>query len=115
MFALKSCVYTVEMCVFFFLVLGDRVEVALPGHTLIRWEFSPEVWQLLWDLRTSLQAMIHRNLRPSECGSRSDSRKDSELIGLLVDLLNNTDEASSDQDDFNNSLNSTDDVEADRL
>ncbi|KAK7158590.1 hypothetical protein R3I94_005043 [Phoxinus phoxinus] len=94
--------------------LGDRVEVALPGHTLIRWEFSPQVWELLWDLRTSLQAMIHRSLRPSECESRSDSRKDRELIGLLVDLLNNTDsEASSDQDDFNHSLNSTDDVKAD--
>ncbi|XP_067218284.1 ATP-dependent RNA helicase DHX30 [Chanodichthys erythropterus] len=94
-------------------VLGDRVEVALPGHTLIRWEFSPHVWELLWDLRTSLQAMIHRNLRSSECesNSSSDSWKDSELIGLLVDLLNNTDsEVSGDQDDFNNS---TDNVKAD--
>ncbi|XP_067308279.1 ATP-dependent RNA helicase DHX30 isoform X2 [Pseudorasbora parva] len=93
-------------------VLGDRVEVALPGHTLIRWEFSPHVWELLWDLRTSLQAMIHRNLRPSECESRSSSNsgKDSKLIGLLVELLNNTDsETSGDQDDFNNSLNSNTD------
>ncbi|XP_073704192.1 ATP-dependent RNA helicase DHX30 [Garra rufa] len=80
---------------------GDRVEVVLPGLSLIRWEFSPDVWELLWDLRTSLQAMIHRNLRRSQCQSTADDCKDRELITLLAELLNNTDiESVSDQDEF---------------
>uniref|UniRef100_A0A672NTB5 RNA helicase n=1 Tax=Sinocyclocheilus grahami TaxID=75366 RepID=A0A672NTB5_SINGR len=66
--------------------------VLLPGHSLIRWEFSPHVWELLWDLRTSLQAMIHRSLRHRR--STSGGCKDSELVALLVELLNNTDPAS---------------------
>ncbi|XP_016103372.1 putative ATP-dependent RNA helicase DHX30 [Sinocyclocheilus grahami] len=73
-------------------VVGDVVEVLLPGHSLIRWEFSPHVWELLWDLRTSLQAMIHRSLRHRR--STSGGCKDSELVALLVELLNNTDPAS---------------------
>ncbi|KAI2667144.1 ATP-dependent RNA helicase DHX30 [Labeo rohita] len=94
--------------------VGDRVEVVLPGHTLIRWEFSPHVWELLWDLRTSLQAMIHRNLRRSQCQSTADDRKDSKLIALLVELLNNTDSDSiSDQDEF--SSISTENTQADSL
>ncbi|XP_051984139.1 ATP-dependent RNA helicase DHX30 [Xyrauchen texanus] len=82
-------------------VIGDRVEVALPGHALIRWEFCPHTWELLWDLRTSIQAMIHRKLRPSGLKSNSseNSWQDSQLISLLVDLLNNTDSgARSDRD-----------------
>ncbi|KAL1279714.1 hypothetical protein QQF64_014314 [Cirrhinus molitorella] len=94
--------------------IGDRVEVVLPGHTLIRWEFSPHVWELLWDLRTSLQAMIHRNLRRSQCQSTADDRKDSELIALLVELLNNTGSDSiSDQEEFSNI--STENTRADSL
>ncbi|XP_057189902.1 ATP-dependent RNA helicase DHX30 [Triplophysa rosa] len=74
-------------------VVGDHVEVALSGHALIRWQLSPHTWELLWDLRTSLQAMIQRNLRPSELKSNSTENnwKDSQLLSLLVDLLNNTD------------------------
>ncbi|KAL0199951.1 hypothetical protein M9458_003138, partial [Cirrhinus mrigala] len=88
--------------------------VVLPGHTLIRWEFSPHVWELLWDLRTSLQAMIHRNLRRSQCQSTADDCKDGELIALLVELLNNTDSDSmSDQDEF--SSVSTENTQADSL
>ncbi|XP_005171140.1 ATP-dependent RNA helicase DHX30 isoform X2 [Danio rerio] len=94
-------------------VVGDRVEVALPGPALIRWEFSPAVWELLWDLRASIQAMIYRKLRQSECKSSSEQRKDSELIDLLVDLLNNTDpDVSRDQEDALNSSN-TENAEAD--
>ncbi|XP_052465203.1 ATP-dependent RNA helicase DHX30 [Carassius gibelio] len=81
-------------------VVGDGVEVVLPGHSLIRWEFPPHVWELLWDLRTSLQAMIHRRLR-SDRRASSDDWKDQELIALLVELLNNTDpESASDQEEF---------------
>uniref|UniRef100_A0A9J8DLM0 RNA helicase n=1 Tax=Cyprinus carpio carpio TaxID=630221 RepID=A0A9J8DLM0_CYPCA len=92
-------------------VVGDGVEVLLPGHSLIRWEFSPHVWELLWDLRTSLQAMIHRSLHRSDRRSSSDDCKDRELVALLVELLNNTDpESASDQEEF-----STEDTRSDRL
>lgn len=92
-------------------VVGDGVEVVLPGHTLIRWEFSPRVWELLWDLRTSLQAMIHRSLHRSQRQPSSDDRQDRELVALLVELLNNTEsESISDQDEI-----STENIQADRL
>ncbi|XP_016388305.1 putative ATP-dependent RNA helicase DHX30, partial [Sinocyclocheilus rhinocerous] len=92
-------------------VVGDVVEVLLPGHSLIRWEFSPHVWELLWDLRTSLQAMIHRSLRRCDRRSTSGGCKDSELVALLVELLNNTDpEPGSDQEEF-----STENIRSDRL
>uniref|UniRef100_A0A673I985 Helicase ATP-binding domain-containing protein n=1 Tax=Sinocyclocheilus rhinocerous TaxID=307959 RepID=A0A673I985_9TELE len=85
--------------------------VLLPGHSLIRWEFSPHVWELLWDLRTSLQAMIHRSLRRCDRRSTSGGCKDSELVALLVELLNNTDpEPGSDQEEF-----STENIRSDRL
>lgn len=87
------------------------MEVLLPGHSLIRWEFSPHVWELLWDLRTSLQAMIHRSLHRSDRRSSSDDCKDRELVALLVELLNNMDpESASDQEEF-----STEDTRSDRL
>ncbi|KAK3545954.1 hypothetical protein QTP70_016947 [Hemibagrus guttatus] len=71
---------------------GDQVEVSMPGRSLIRWELSAESWELLWSLRTSLQAMLHRNLRPltSGCIVKENSVQDSQLISLLVDLLNST-------------------------
>lgn len=84
--------------------VGDHVEVALPGHALIRWQFSPHAWELLWDLRTSLQAMIHRKLQHSKLKSNfsDNNSKDSQLISLLVDLLNNTDlDATNHHDDLN--------------
>ncbi|XP_041954389.1 ATP-dependent RNA helicase DHX30 [Alosa sapidissima] len=74
-------------------VSGDHVEVALPGRSLVRWELSTETWNLLWELRTSLQAMFHRNLRPH---AGTDSPQDTELISLLVDLLNHTDQQGED-------------------
>lgn len=81
--------------------MGDHVEVALSGHTLIRWQLPPHTWELLWDLRTSLQAMIQRNLRPSELKPNltANNWKDSQLISLLVDLLNNTDLDATNDDD----------------
>uniref|UniRef100_A0A9J8DM81 ATP-dependent RNA helicase DHX30 n=2 Tax=Cyprinus carpio TaxID=7962 RepID=A0A9J8DM81_CYPCA len=92
-------------------VVGDGVEVLLPGHSLIRWEFSPHVWELLWDLHNSLQAMIHRSLHRSDRRSSSDDCKDRELVALLVELLNNKDpESASDQEEF-----STEDTRSDRL
>ncbi|XP_066538093.1 ATP-dependent RNA helicase DHX30 isoform X2 [Hoplias malabaricus] len=73
-------------------VSGDQVEVSLPGRSLVRWELSAQSWELLWELRTSLQAMIHRNFRASTSDSVSEvsSAQDNQLISLLVDLLNNT-------------------------
>ncbi|XP_062850479.1 ATP-dependent RNA helicase DHX30 [Trichomycterus rosablanca] len=71
-------------------VIGDRVEVALPGRSLVRWELSSQSWELLWGLRTSLQAMLHRNLRPVHSASvpGGDGAQDGQLLSLLVDLLN---------------------------
>ncbi|KAB5579034.1 hypothetical protein PHYPO_G00190020 [Pangasianodon hypophthalmus] len=71
---------------------GDQVEVTMPGRSLIRWELSAQSWELLWALRTSLQAMLHRNLRPltSDCSVEESSTQDGQLISLLVDLLNST-------------------------
>ncbi|XP_030630684.1 ATP-dependent RNA helicase DHX30 [Chanos chanos] len=73
-------------------VLGDRVQVALPGRSLIRWEMRAQTWEVLWDLRSSIQAMLHRKLQPSLQGSQRDdaASQDEELVSLLVDLLNKT-------------------------
>lgn len=70
-------------------VNDDRVEVSLPGRSLVRWELSTETWNLLWELRTSLQAMLHRNLCSN---AEAASSQDTELIKLLVELLNTTDQ-----------------------
>ena len=66
------------------------MEVSFPGRSLVRCELSRESWELLWELRTSIQTMVHRNLSDS---SKADfnSAQDGELISLLVELLNNTD------------------------
>ncbi|KAL2097256.1 hypothetical protein ACEWY4_006463 [Coilia grayii] len=78
-------------------VSDDRVEVALPGRSFVRWELSTQTWNLLWELRMSLQAMLHRNLRSdAECGSAQDTK----LISLLVDLLNNTDQQGNSGSDW---------------
>ncbi|MCJ8731243.1 hypothetical protein PDJAM_G00197250 [Pangasius djambal] len=71
---------------------ADQVEVTMPGRSLIRWELSAQSWELLWALRTSLQAMLHRNLRPltSDCSVEENSTQDGQLLSLLVDLLNST-------------------------
>ncbi|XP_077374923.1 ATP-dependent RNA helicase DHX30 [Festucalex cinctus] len=71
-------------------VSGEDVEVALPGRSLVRCQLSAATWELLWDLRTSIQAMLRRNLR-QPAGSAAHSGQDGELISLLVELLNDTD------------------------
>ncbi|XP_068460407.1 ATP-dependent RNA helicase DHX30 [Clinocottus analis] len=71
-------------------VKGDRVEVSFPGRSMVRCELSVETWELLWELRTSIQTMLYRNLsHPSN--AIANSSQDGKLISLLVELLNNTD------------------------
>ncbi|XP_070829883.1 ATP-dependent RNA helicase DHX30 [Chaetodon trifascialis] len=71
-------------------VNGDRVQVSLAGHSLVRCELSVETWELLWELRTSIQTMLYRNLsNPNK--AITNSAQDGKLISLLVELLNNTD------------------------
>lgn len=66
------------------------MEVSFPGRSLVRCELSLEAWELLWELRTSIQTMLHRNLSdPSKAAVNSS--QDGQLISLLVELLNNTD------------------------
>lgn len=56
----------------------------------MRCELSVDTWELLWELRTSIQTMLYRNL--SDPGSAvTNSVQDGKLISLLVELLNNTD------------------------
>uniref|UniRef100_A0A8C7IKX9 RNA helicase n=1 Tax=Oncorhynchus kisutch TaxID=8019 RepID=A0A8C7IKX9_ONCKI len=69
-------------------VNGDRVEVAFPGRSLVRCELSVQTWELLWELRSSIQTMLYRNLRPHS--SANYITQDGKLISLLVELLNNT-------------------------
>uniref|UniRef100_A0A671Y7C0 RNA helicase n=1 Tax=Sparus aurata TaxID=8175 RepID=A0A671Y7C0_SPAAU len=71
-------------------VKGNRVEVSLPGHSLVRCELSAETWELLWELRTSIQTMLYRNLN-NPSSAVTNSTQDGKLISLLVELLNNTD------------------------
>lgn len=67
---------------------GDRVEVAFPGRSLVRCELSVQTWEMLWELRSSIQTMLYRNLRPHS--SANYITQDGKLISLLVELLNNT-------------------------
>uniref|UniRef100_A0A674F2Q3 RNA helicase n=1 Tax=Salmo trutta TaxID=8032 RepID=A0A674F2Q3_SALTR len=69
-------------------VNGDRVEVAFPGRSLVRCELSVQTWEMLWELRSSIQTMLYRNLRPHS--SANYITQDGKLISLLVELLNNT-------------------------
>ncbi|XP_015812278.3 ATP-dependent RNA helicase DHX30 isoform X2 [Nothobranchius furzeri] len=68
-------------------VNGDMVEVSFPGRSLVRCELSAETWELLWELRTSIQTMLYRNLNDA---SNANTTQDGNLISLLVELLNNT-------------------------
>lgn len=66
------------------------MEVSLIGNSLVRCELPVQTWELLWDLRTSIQTMLHRNLNnPGNAITNSD--QDGKLISLLVELLNTTD------------------------
>ncbi|XP_030218967.1 ATP-dependent RNA helicase DHX30-like [Gadus morhua] len=70
-------------------VRGQRVEVSFPGRSLVRCELPVDTWELLWELRTSLQTMLHRNLsRPDGPRAGASVAQDAQLIDLLVQLLN---------------------------
>ncbi|KAM6919240.1 ATP-dependent RNA helicase DHX30 [Xenentodon cancila] len=68
-------------------VNGSRVEVSFPGRALVRCELSVETWELLWELRTSIQTMLYRNLNNP---NNANTFQDGKLISLIVELLNNT-------------------------
>ncbi|XP_034090532.1 ATP-dependent RNA helicase DHX30 [Gymnodraco acuticeps] len=83
-------------------VNGDRVEVSFPGRSLVRCELPVDTWELLWQLRTSIQSMMYRNLsNPSN--AIINSSQDGKLISLLVQLLNNTESNPSAQTDHSDS------------
>ncbi|XP_058499466.1 ATP-dependent RNA helicase DHX30 isoform X1 [Solea solea] len=71
-------------------VVGDRVEVSFPGRSLVRCELTAGTWELLWDLRTSIQTMLHRNLSNPD-NTFTNSAQDGKLLSLLVELLKNSD------------------------
>lgn len=70
-------------------VADGRVEVTLPGCSLVRWEMPTESWTVLREFRMALHSMLHRNLMPD---AEPNSPQDTKLIALLVDLLNHTDQ-----------------------
>ncbi|XP_053186597.1 ATP-dependent RNA helicase DHX30 [Scomber japonicus] len=72
------------------IVSGDRVQVTFPGRSLMRCEMSVESWELLWEMRTSIQTMLYRNLN-NPSNAVTNSSQDGKLLSLLVELLNNTD------------------------
>ncbi|XP_018531992.1 ATP-dependent RNA helicase DHX30 [Lates calcarifer] len=71
-------------------VSGDRVEVSFPGRSLVQCELPVNTWELLWELRTSVQTMLYRTLSNPD-NAITNSSQDGKLISLLVELLNNTD------------------------
>lgn len=75
------------VCVSCVSVNANTVVVSFPGRSLMRCELSVETWELLWDLRTAVQTMLHRNLNDP---LRSKITQDGQLISLLVELLNGT-------------------------
>lgn len=66
------------------------MEVSLSGNSLARCELPAETWEQLWELRTSIQTMLYRNLSNPD-NVITNSVQDGKLISLLVELLNNTD------------------------
>lgn len=66
------------------------MQVSFSGSSLVRCELSVETWELLWELRTSIQTMLYRNLNDPN-SAVTNSSQDGKLISLLVELLNNTD------------------------
>eukprot|EP00066_Takifugu_rubripes_P025167 XP_011614433.1 PREDICTED: putative ATP-dependent RNA helicase DHX30 [Takifugu rubripes] len=77
------------------IVRSDEVEVSLHGHSLVRCMLPVETWELLWELRTSIQTMLYRNLKDPN-NAIANAAQDGRLISLLVELLNNTDSNHSD-------------------
>lgn len=76
---------------------SDEVEVALHGHSLVRCMLPVETWELLWELRTSIQTMLYRNLKDPN-NAIANAAHDGRLISLLAELLNNTDSNHSDEE-----------------
>nr|XP_057923229.1 ATP-dependent RNA helicase DHX30 [Doryrhamphus excisus] len=72
-------------------VSGDTVEVSFPGRSLVRCQLVADTWELLWELRTSIQAMLQRNLRNPR-NIATHKAQDGELVSLLVELLNDTEQ-----------------------
>ncbi|XP_054889642.1 ATP-dependent RNA helicase DHX30 [Poeciliopsis prolifica] len=68
-------------------VKGDMVEVSFPGQSLVRCEVPVQTWDLLWELRTSIQTMLYHNFNNP---SKANISQNGNLISLLVELLNNT-------------------------
>lgn len=62
------------------------MQVALHGSSLVRCLLPLDTWDLLWEVRTSIRAMLRRNLS----GAGEDPVRDGRLISLLVRLLNET-------------------------
>lgn len=56
----------------------------------MRCELSVKTWELLWEIRTSIQTMLYRNLSNPR-NAVTNFSQDGKLISLLVQLLNNTD------------------------
>ncbi|XP_061776526.1 ATP-dependent RNA helicase DHX30 [Nerophis ophidion] len=70
-------------------VSGNMVEVSFHGRSLVRCQLAADTWELLWELRTSIQAMLQRNLsNPRNAAIHQD--QDGKLVSLLVNLLNDT-------------------------
>lgn len=76
---------------------SDRVEVSLKGHALVRCMLPVETWELLWELRTSIQTMLCRNLKDPN-NAIAKAAQDGRLISLLVELLNNVDSSHGNDD-----------------
>lgn len=76
---------------------SDQVEVSLHGHSLVRCMLPVESWELLWELRTSIQTMLYRNLKDPN-NAIANAAQDGRLISLLVELLNNTDPSENHSD-----------------
>ncbi|XP_061835289.1 ATP-dependent RNA helicase DHX30 isoform X2 [Nerophis lumbriciformis] len=72
-------------------VSGNTVEVSFYGRSLVRCQLPADTWELLWEMRTSIQAMLLRNLSNPR-NAATHQNQDSKLVSLLVDLLNNTDQ-----------------------
>nr|XP_015209820.1 PREDICTED: putative ATP-dependent RNA helicase DHX30 [Lepisosteus oculatus] len=72
-------------------VAEDSVEVSLAGSSLVRCEVSLQSWELLHGLRLSLHAMVQHCLQGEPCSLPPNIKMQyTELIALLVELLNNT-------------------------
>ncbi|XP_053740245.1 ATP-dependent RNA helicase DHX30 [Synchiropus splendidus] len=70
-------------------VRAGGVQVSLRGSSLVCCQLPLQTWELLWDLRNAIQAMLRRALT-SPAEAFTNSLQDGQLISLLVRLLNET-------------------------